>query len=174
VEAVHPLTGEAAFLYDAEDGSVRDCDLSVGYGEVEEAARRLPQKRLALRFLTPTRLKYRGELVTEPAFHVLLRSCLRRVSWLYHFHCGERWDADYAGLVEAAEGIETTLMDTCWVDWGRYSRRQRQDMNVGGFLGQVEYRGDLAPFLPVVLLGSLVHIGKLCSFGHGKYEVLSS
>jgi len=179
VEAVHPLTGERASIYSAEDELVCDHDLSVGYRELEGAAGKLPQGRLSLHFLTPTRLKHKGRYVSRPDFPILLRACLRRVSWLYYFHCGERWEADFQSLVEAAEGVETARMETSWVEWGRYSTRQRQRVGMGGFVGRAEYRGDastglstgLGAFLPVVLLGSLVHVGKLCVFGHGRYEI---
>ena len=44
-------------------------------------------------------------------------------------------------------------------------------MTLGGFVGEAEYVGELGPFLPLTLLGSLVHVGKACTFGHGWYEV---
>ena len=171
VEAVHPLTGDAITVYRAADGFARDCDLSVGYAALETAAGMLPQDRLNLRFLTPVRVKYDGDYVAEPPFHVLFRNVVRRVSWLSYFHCGERWEADFPALIAAAERVETVRLETTWVDWGRTSTRQRQDMNLGGFVGEAEYEGDLAPFLPLMLLGSLVHVGKACTFGHGWYEV---
>jgi hypothetical protein len=42
----------------------------------------------------------------------------------------------------------------------------------GGLRGGGRVSGELGPFLPIILLGSLVHVGKLCVFGHGWYEVL--
>jgi hypothetical protein len=171
VEAVHPLTGEQAVVYRAADGYARDCDLSVGYGEVEAAAQALPAGHLPLRFLTPVRIKYDGQYVAEPPFHVLFRNALRRASWLAAFHCGERWEVDFGGLIAAAGRVATARMATTWVDWGRTSTRQRRHMTLGGFVGEAEYAGALAPFLPVMLLGSLVHVGKACTFGHGWYEV---
>jgi len=174
VEAVHPLSGETATIYRAADRSARDCDLSVGYAEVEAAAQAMSPDRLGLCFLTPMRLKYNGDYVAEPPFHVLFRNVVRRVSWLSYFHCGERWEADFPALVAAAEGVATARMETTWVDWGRTSTRQRRHMNLGGFIGEAEYEGDLAPFLPLMLLGGLVHVGKACTFGHGWYEVADS
>ena len=172
VEAVHPLTGERALVYRTADGAAFDCDLSAGYDEVEAAAHALPADRLRLRFLTPIRIKYDGEYVARPPFHVLFRNALRRVSWLSAFHCGAQWEADFGGLIAAAGRVATARMATMWVDWGRTSTRQQQHMNLGGFIGEAEYAGELAPFLPVMLLGSLVHVGKACTFGHGWYEVV--
>ncbi|MBC7249683.1 MAG: CRISPR system precrRNA processing endoribonuclease RAMP protein Cas6 [Anaerolineae bacterium] len=173
VEVVHPLRGEGGLLYRSGEDFVLDRDLSLGYEEVEAAAGAMFQERLSLRFLTPMRLKYRGQYVSEPSFHVLFRNVVRRVSWLSYFHCGERWEADFPALVAAAEKVTTQHMATEWVDWGRTSTRQRRHMTLGGFIGEAEYKGDLAPFLPLILLGSLVHVGKACTFGHGWYEVAS-
>jgi hypothetical protein len=172
VEAVHPLTGDVVTVYRAADRAARDCDLSVGYAEAEAAAQALSPDRLSLRFLTPMRLKYDGNYVAEPPFHVLFRNAMRRVSWLSYFHCGQRWEANFPALVAAAEEVATAHMETTWVDWGRTSTRQRRHMTLGGFVGEVEYEGELEPFLPLMLLGSLVHVGKACTFGHGWYEVV--
>jgi hypothetical protein len=57
------------------------------------------------------------------------------------------------------------------VDWERYSRRQEATMKLGGFVGRVIYQGDWAPFAALLILGELVHVGKACVFGHGKYKV---
>jgi len=40
-----------------------------------------------------------------------------------------------------------------------------------GLVGDVEYEGALAPFLPALLLGSLVHVGDNCAFGMGRFIV---
>jgi hypothetical protein len=171
VEAVHPLSNDTVTIYCAADRSARDCDLSVGYAAMQTAAQMLPQDHLRLRFLTPVRIKYNGNYVAQPPFHVLFRNVVRRVSWLSYFHCGERWEADFPALIAAAEKVKTAHVATEWVEWGRTSTRQRRHMTLGGFVGEAAYEGELGPFLPLTLLGSLVHVGKACTFGHGWYEV---
>jgi len=172
VLAQHPWNGGDEILFDGVDVRVCQDRWSVDYHAVVEQARKLPSDQLTLHFLTPTRLKYGGEYVEQPPFHVLLRSILRRVSSLSYFHCGQQWEFDYRGAIERAQGVEARHMATKWVDWSRYSRRQGQRMNLGGFVGEVSYRGDLAQFGPLLLLGQLVHVGKATVFGHGWYELL--
>ena len=172
IVAVNPLDGTEALAYDGVDVIVGDQDLSVGYAEVEARARGLPDERVTANFLTPTRLKHAGRVAKEgPPFHVLIRAILRRVSSLSYFHCGERWETDYRGIIEAAQGVRLAGVWTEWVDWERYSRRQRQRMNLGGLVGQAAYEGEFRPFLPLLVLGELVHVGKACVFGNGWYEV---
>ena len=171
ISALNPLGHSEAVIYSSVDEAVYNEDLSVGFLEIQEAAGKMPSERITVRFLTPTRLKHRGEYTVRPEFHVLIRNILRRVSSLYYFHCGERWDYDYQGTIERAKGVELARAETEWVDWERYSRRQEYRMKLGGLMGEVSYEGELAPFMPLLLLGELVHVGKACVFGHGRYEI---
>lgn len=126
-----------------------------------------------LHFRTPTRLKYQGRYVEEtPPFHVVFRTLLRRISSFSYFYAGQRWDIDYRGWIERAKQIEVADADVSWQDWERYSTRQRRRMNLGGIVGRVTYHGKLAPFLPVIRLGELIHVGKGTTFGNGQYEVV--
>ena len=192
VAAAQPLDGVEEMIYSAANEMVCERDLSVGWEEIKlvnwetgklvNRETNLPiyqstdlpvyqSTKLTVNFLTPTRMKHEGHFVTRPEFHVLVRNILRRVSSLYYFHCGERWETDYRGIIEAAKGVRLVEAGTGWVDWERYSRRQQQRMNLGGLVGRATYEGDLEPFLPLLVLGELVHVGKACVFGHGKYEV---
>jgi hypothetical protein len=127
---------------------------------------------LTLHFVTPTRLVFEEVLAPQPDFHILMRTLLRRVSNLAYFHCGTELDLDFRGLIAAAEQIETVNSDVRWYDWERYSARQDARMKLGGFVGNVTYQGDLQPFLSLLRLGEVVHVGKGTSFGLGKYEIL--
>ncbi len=128
---------------------------------------------LTLHFHTPTRLKYQGRYVEDtPAFHVVFRTLLRRISSFSYFYAGQKWDIDYRGWIERAQEVEVADAEVSWQDWERYSTRQRRRMNLGGIVGTVTYSGDLAPFLPVIQLGELIHVGKGTTFGNGRYEVV--
>jgi hypothetical protein len=168
VMAEHP-SSEPVIVFAAEE--MDDSKLPVTATEVQAHAATLPADHIRLRFLTPTRLVHRGKPLQCPPFHVLARRLLNRVSSLSYFHCGQRWETDYRGLVEQAKAVELAACDTHWVNVERYSSRQRAKLSLGGFVGDVVYTGDLAPFLPLLCLGELVHVGKATVFGNGKYEV---
>jgi CRISPR-associated endoribonuclease Cas6 len=126
---------------------------------------------LTLHFITPTRLKYDGKLSPRLEFHILIRNLLRRISLLSYFHCGEELNLDFKGLIENSKEIETQKEDLSWFDWERYSNRQESRMKLGGFIGSVTFRGYFEKFMPFLLLGEYVHLGKGTSFGLGKYEI---
>ncbi|MGD9099609.1 MAG: CRISPR system precrRNA processing endoribonuclease RAMP protein Cas6 [Anaerolineae bacterium] len=171
INSVHPWRATQELVYDGVDVRVGGQDLSVSYAEVVARAATLPAERLRLRFLSPTRLRHRGKPLQCPPFHVLVRRLLDRVSSLSYFHCGQRWEADFRGLVEQAQEVELTVCDTHWVNVERYSSRQRARLSLGGFVGDVVYAGDLTPFLPLLCLGELVHVGKAAVFGNGRYRM---
>ncbi|MCS6927340.1 MAG: CRISPR system precrRNA processing endoribonuclease RAMP protein Cas6, partial [Candidatus Binatia bacterium] len=128
---------------------------------------------LTLHFLTPTRIRYQETLAPALDFHVLLRALLRRLSNLAYFHCGGELPLDFRGLIAAAEQVETVKSELRWYDWERYSARQETRMKLGGVIGRVTYRGELRPFVPLLRLGEVVHVGKGTSFGLGKYVMES-
>lgn len=47
-------------------------------------------------------------------------------------------------------------------------------MKMGGFIGSITFEGDFKEFIPFLLLGEYVHVGKGTSFGLGKYEIILS
>ncbi len=172
VRAVHPLDSAEQVVYRAEEGVVQEIELSVNGEDVNRAALELPAERICIRFLSPTRLKHRGDYVRHgPPFHVLVRALLRRLSSLAVFHGGGRWEADFTGIIERAGKVRLVRSDALWQEWRRYSSRQQQDMDLGGLLGEALYEGELAEFRPLLLWGSLVHVGKATAFGNGKVQV---
>jgi len=171
VAARSSLNGSEAVVYEQNHLRLDEMPAPITFEAIAARAASLPTDRLTVRFLTPTRLKHADEYATRPDFHILIRALLRRVSSLAYFHCGERWETDYRGLIEQAQRVELAENHTGWVDWERYSTRQKQRMNLGGLVGEARYAGDLGPFLPLLALGELVHVGKACVFGNGKYEL---
>jgi hypothetical protein len=131
------------------------------------------RSRLTLHFHTPTRLVYQGALTDTPSFHVILRALLRRLSNLAYFHCGTVLQLDFRRLIDMAEDVVAVTRWLQWYDWERYSARQKTRMKMGGFVGRVTYAGNLAPFLPLLRLGAMVHIGKGATFGLGKYDIVT-
>lgn len=126
---------------------------------------------LTILFETPTRLKFENSLTSDLEFHILIRNLLRRLSVLSYFHCGERLELDFKGLIERAKHVTKVESALRWVDWERYSARQGTTMLMGGFVGAATFRGDLTEFLPLLRLGEWVHVGKGTVFGLGLFEL---
>ena len=126
--------------------------------------------RLTISYLTPTRLILDGCLAPVPEFHIVIRNLLRRLSNLTYFHCDDELDLDFRGLVDAAQTVKLADNRTRWHDWERYSARQDAKLKMGGVVGEATYEGDLAPFLPLLALGEVLHVGKGTGMGLGRYR----
>ncbi|GBC95311.1 hypothetical protein HRbin16_01098 [bacterium HR16] len=137
-----------------------------------QKAQRLPTDRLGVRFVTPTRLRFEGKLTDEVEFHHLIRALLHRLSSLLYFHCGTEPAMDFTRLIEQAQGVRTVRRSLQWVEQERYSRRQRSRLQMGGFTGEAVFEGDIEPFLPLLVAGEYVHIGKGTVMGLGKIQLV--
>jgi len=157
-------------VYDCQDDTIKNIESDIAFGKSLDS---YPDNgRLSLSFITPTRIKFRKDLIVEPKFHIIFRSLLHRLSALSYFHCERELDVDYKALILEAEGIETKDSALRWIDWERYSSRQNTRMKLGGFAGRITYAGNFKQFLPLLLRGQYTHIGKNCTFGLGKYEII--
>jgi len=172
IDAISPYTGVIESIYQAENDTIRAVNLVINVEAVTAHAATWPSDHLTLDFLTPTRLKHEGRWVMQgPPFHVLVKALLGRVSSLAYFHCGQRWETDFRGLIDRAQAVRLADAHTGWVDWERYSGRQEQRVKMGGLVGQATYEGDLHDYLPLLALGELVHVGKGTVFGNGQYRI---
>jgi len=96
---------------------------------------------------------------------------LRRLSSLSYFYGGQQWDIDYGGWIQQAEAVEIVERQIEWTNRSRYSTRQQQRTDLSGFVGSVTYQGEIGPFLPLLRLGELIHVGKNAVFGNGRFEI---
>jgi CRISPR-associated endoribonuclease Cas6 len=171
---IHSIHGKTQdIVYSSKDETVRNVDSRFTWREIIENSKLKAHnsKFLTLRFFTPARLKHKDEYVNPPEFHVFIRTLLRRISNLAYFHCSQKLEIDYKNLISRAKKVKIEKTDTQWIDWERYSFAQKQRMKLGGFIGEVTYKGDFEAFLPFLLLGQYTHLGKGATFGMGWYEM---
>jgi hypothetical protein len=175
MDAVSPYGDKTVSVYRDEDQIVRDVDAVVGSDAITAGASTLPTDQITLTFLTPARLKHRGRWVKHgPPFDALIKTLLGRISSLSYFHCGQRFETDFRGLIDRAAEVRVARCETRWEDWSRFSGRQKQRVEMGGLVGRIIYEGDLSDYLPLLALGELVHVGKGTVFGNGQYRIAGS
>ena len=159
------FSAEDGFLHRAEDLAFHQMRRRAE-AESEEAP---PAVRLLL--TTPLRLKFAERLIEDVSCHHLVRALLRRASSLAFFHTGtDPSDYDFRGLIRAAEAVETDS-HLHWVEWERYSSRQKTAMLLGGVTGTLTLRGVSHEILSLLRFGEQVHAGKAASFGLGRYVI---
>ena len=98
-----------------------------------------------LHFCTPLRLQVQGKPVRAGQLTArdLLIALARRHQLLCDVHLGAAAPQyDFKTLVEQVQAVALQAQDLHWFDWGRYSQRQKQEMQLGGLLGAVTLHGD--------------------------------
>jgi len=167
ISARNPLTGADEKVFDGE--TVRNRRLPTNWEDAVEAARGLEEERLRVEFLTPTFVRFRGEVSPEaPPFSALVQNLLIRLPMLSAVHCGEIWREDFRALVERAGEVETIRDETTWASFRRHSSFKNRVEPLEGIVGHAEYVGPLAEFLPLLVMGGLAHVGKRAVFGLGR------
>lgn len=130
---------------------------------------------LALSCLTPLRLKHDNGLQERLPFHVVIRAALRRVASLEAAYGEGEPNLDYRGIVARADAVQLVAAESRWVDYERYSNRQKSSMLFGGVMGRLLYQGgDLSEFLPLLHYCVTAHLGKQTAFGLGRISVTVS
>ena len=123
---------------------------------------------------TPLRIRREGDFVTAQGFSAaefLYQLCTRLDRLEQQFGGGASpgfWER-HRDLIRSLPPSEA---DVRWVDWTRYSSRQRQYMKLGGLVGRFPLpEAAVTELWPLVWLGQWVHLGKNTSFGLGSYRV---
>lgn len=95
----------------------------------------------------------------------------RGASGLAGVHCGTPVHLDARALLAGTSEVRVVASDLRWHDWERYSARQQTRMALGGFVGRITFAGPLGPWVPLLKLGEVLHVGKGTAFGLGKYRL---
>lgn len=126
---------------------------------------------LTLNLITPLRLQKNGLPLRENQISLdrFLISLLKRFSLLNEFHA-EKLSLDFDSLIASIEQIKEHKQ-LQWLDWTRYSSRQKQKMTLGGVVGQWHLENVPPQWRTLLYLGQWLHCGKNATFGLGKYQI---
>jgi hypothetical protein len=154
--------------------SYRLDDVTLGYPQAIRWAEAFsgPVRALSLHYLSPVKVKERGQWVEVPEFVPIMKAVVRRLRLLSVVHGAGEWpQAEWGPLLDLAETVQLEHDETFWTGYTRYSKASgEQEME--GFVGQAWYAGDdLRLLLPVLWLGQWLHIGKGYVLGNGRYAI---
>lgn len=138
--------------------------------EVLAQAVSCPIPDVAVEFVTPLRLKLGNDLLrAPPPLDVLLHRVIGRAAQL----AGCSLSPEHETLFEVARAARIAHHDIRWIDWSRYSARQRRSMPFGGLVGSVRYEGEgLQAIIPWLRLAEWLHAGNKSTFGLGVCRLI--
>jgi CRISPR-associated endoribonuclease Cas6 len=139
--------------------------------ELDLAAGKEAVTRLRVRFVTPTELKSGQQIAPSPEFGILAARIRDRISTLRELYGDGPLDIDFRAFGERASLVRMTRCDVRDVDVSRRSSRTGQVHPIGGFVGEAEYEGDLAEFLPYLRVAKWTGVGRQTVWGKGETEV---
>ena len=170
VVAKNPLIGTREEIFDGE--VARNKRQLTLWRDAEIVAKQLGGEKIRMKFVTPTYVKYKGEIKAgAPPFAALVQSLLIRMPMLSSIHCGGIWREDFKSMVARAGEVKTVADETTWVSFRRYSSFKGRAGSLEGIVGCAEYAGSVEEFLPLLCMGQLTHVGKGAVFGLGGYRV---
>ncbi len=124
-----------------------------------------------IRLCTPLRILRGGQLLESISFQTLIRNIINRIRRITERYGGwvDRGEAEKIQIL-AAE-IKTVKEDLKMEPLQRYSNRLHDKMDFSGLMGEIEYEGNLTPFIPWLSAAQILHIGRNTTFGMGRIEV---
>jgi CRISPR-associated endoribonuclease Cas6 len=124
--------------------------------------------RLRVRFVTPTELKG----ADGPEFFTLAARIRDRLSTLRELYDDDGpLPIDFRDFGEKARRVRMTRCEIKEVSRTRRSSRTGQEHPIGGFIGEAEYEGDLAMFLPYLKAAAWTGVGRQTVWGNGEMKV---
>lgn len=137
---------------------------------IKESEAASAARELRLKFLTPARLQQIGRVVTDKGqvtAKMLISLLERRLVCLSHFYCGGSIPEGH--IFSVCDNIEIADNRLEYYQWKRYSNRQKKEIDMSGFMGELTLKGDIGYFAPLLSIGEHIHLGKNTVFGLGKY-----
>ena len=132
----------------------------------------VPVHRLRVRFVTPTELKSQHQVAERPEFAILFGRLRDRISTLRTLYGSGPLDIDFHAMGECSAAVKMVRCEMKRTDVDRLSSRSGHRHPLGGFVGEAEYEGKLAPFVDYLRLGKWVGVGRQTVWGKGELEVL--
>lgn len=130
-----------------------------------------PVRRVLVRFLTPTELKFGRQLASQPDFPILAARIGDRLSTLRALYGEGPLELDFCGFRQRAARVRMVRCAVEPVALMRRSSRTGQLHPIGGFIGEAEYEGPLEEFLPFLRAAKWTGVGRQTVWGKGELEV---
>lgn len=129
-------------------------------------------EKILVRFVTPTELKARDALAERPDFSVLFARIRDRVSTLSALYGDGPLAIDFRAVGERAQKVNMACCRLQPTHAARRSSRTGQVHALSGFIGEAEYEGDLAEFLPFLHAARWTGVGRQTVWGKGEIRVI--
>jgi len=125
-----------------------------------------------LQILSPMRLQHHGDLVMPQHLtaSVLMWAIIRRFNLVHELY-GSSQAVEHHAISDAITQIEIDSR-LHWMEWTRYSNRQKREMKLSGLTGRVLLENVPDVLWPYIYYGQWIHAGKNSMFGLGHFQIV--
>jgi hypothetical protein len=164
----------AACVYEDGNGLMAGCRELIQLPLVSDEC--APAQKATLCFQTPTELKSCGEVLRTAPFEAVFARARDRVATVASLYTDplQEISIDFRLMAQRAATVRTVRSELRWVDARRRSSRTGQVHPLGGFVGEVEYEGELGEFLPILRAAYWTGIGRQTVWGKGVVEITAA
>lgn len=169
----HLLSNSSQRVYSDATGLTGETDFTFQLNDLLQTYQ-LPHSKLNrvhIKFLTPTRIKSSGAFGSPFNFKVFVQTLLTRISNIAYNYCDQTRSLNFRHLVDLAQPVKVVTENVPRRQEPRFQAQDELEMFLGGYVGEITYAGDLAPFWPWLKVGEIIHVGKNSAFGLGQYLV---
>jgi len=162
VENTPPLTWELDLDMDAVINKNKLDDDDRSEGNTQKI------REIKIDFLSPLRIKRDGRYVSDIIYKDIIQATIRRIEILNSLFGsgGLNFDSGFINNVAENKKFKAELK---WVDYERYSAKQKHSMQMGGIVGCAYVSGSFSNVeLSLLRAAELFNIGKNVSFGLGR------
>jgi hypothetical protein len=168
--ALNPITGQRLGVPNGQTPTVAPPPLVIRHADILQQPCGDPEH-IRLDFITPLTIIPGGECTRVPEFRLVAGALFDRLQALSRLYSDTPLQLPKADLMARAGKIRLVANDTHWVHLQSYSRLRSSCADISGIVGSTAYAGDLTPFWPWLLWGSVTHLGKWAVKGNGYYNV---
>ena len=130
-------------------------------------------RRIHLQFLTPLRLRTKGQYNQKPDFLAVAHALLHRLHLITTIHGGCPADREWMrAAMTQVDRVACPATEFRPYDWSRNSARQKRTVSMSGVVGRLVGEGDLTELAMAFRVGEFLHIGSGTSMGLGKYRAI--
>ncbi|QCT95328.1 CRISPR system precrRNA processing endoribonuclease RAMP protein Cas6 [Caminibacter mediatlanticus TB-2] len=146
------------------DGEFKECKMENVKWKMEDFSHNDELITITLNFITPLRIKQDGKYVRGDELNPI--SILRSI---YHRYL--KLKDKKPQKLPFMPDIEVIDKNLKFIDYGRYSNRQKTKMKLGGVVGEMKLKVDENSY-KLFKLGEIIGVGKQVTFGLGNMRVI--
>jgi hypothetical protein len=163
--------GSRASIFSGD--TVFNRSILLSYKDILKASREHVGK-ITLNFITPAQIKENSRFTAAPSFRGFMSKLLSRANVLAEFYGSEGLYSSEEALRILGEcrSVAITSAATTEIWEKRYFHKQKQEKRplAPFFTGKITYSGAFSQEMMALLeLGSMIHVGKMVTFGNGIY-----